>query len=357
MTTFCMAPFSRMTGGPEGTYRTCCYHPPIQKRYTNVLEAFEGEEMQELRQRMLNGEHIKECEPCYYYDSIGELSQRQVMNQEHDYKENYFLEGLEISFDNKCNFACVTCKPESSTVWEEREGKVDKVKPNYDGVDFSKLKHLSFTGGEPTIQKEFSPEFFAMLDSQVNYDTMFFSMNTNCTKFVHRPWLEFIKKLKRVMIMASIDGIGPVGEWVRLGLKMDIWEKNATRWRDLLKDNKEYTYGDLTSGVWSNFVMTNYNVFNVDETEKYLTSLGIRMRKTNCFSPECLSPEYLPDEIKKELPKDDFIQSIINANDYNEKYCREFMFYTKYLESYAPAPEEAMFVYRKLEEYYVANRH
>jgi len=352
-----MAPFSRMTGGPEGTYRTCCYHPPIQKRYTNVLEAFEGEEMQDLRQRMLNAEHIKECEPCYYYDSIGELSQRQVMNQEHDYKENYFLEGLEISFDNKCNFACVTCKPESSTVWEEREGKIDKVKPNYDGVDFSKLKHLSFTGGEPTIQKEFSPEFFAMLDSQVNYDKMFFSMNTNCTKFVHRPWLEFIKKLKRVMIMASIDGIGPVGEWVRLGLKMDIWEKNATRWRDLLKENKEYTYGDLTSGVWSNFVMTNYNVFNVDETEKYLTSLGIRMRKTNCFSPECLSPEYLPDEIKKELPKDDFIQSIINANDYNEKYCREFMFYTKYLESYAPAPEEAMFVYRKLEEYYVANRH
>ena len=65
----------------------------------------------------------------------------------------------------------------------------------------------------------------------------------------------------------------------------------------------------------------------------------------------------MPDEIKKELPKDDFIQSIINTNDYNDKYCREFMFYTKYLESYAPAPEEAMFVYRKLEEYYVANRH
>jgi len=347
-----MAPFSRMTGGPEGTYRTCCYHPPIQKRYTNVLEAFEGEEMQDLRQRMLRGDHIKECEPCYYYDSIGELSQRQVMNQEHEYTENYFLEGLEISFDNKCNFACVTCKPESSTVWEEREGKVDKIKPNYDGVDFSKLKHLSFTGGEPTIQREFSPEFFAMLDSQVNYDTMFFSMNTNCSKWVHRPWVEFVKKLKRVMIMASIDGIGPVGEWVRLGLRMDIWERNATKWRDLLKDNEVYTYGDLTSGVWSNFVLTNYNLFNIDETEKYLTSLGIRMRKTNCFSPECLSPEYLPDEIKKELPDNEFIQSIINSNNYNEEYCREFLFYTKYLESFAPAPEEAMFVYRKLREYY-----
>jgi uncharacterized radical SAM superfamily Fe-S cluster-containing enzyme len=233
-----MAPFSRMTGGPEGTYRTCCYHPPINKKYTNVIDAFMGKEMNTLRERMLNNEYIKECEPCYYYDSIGELSQRQVINQEHSYREGFFLEGLEVSFDNKCNFACVTCKPESSTVWEEREGKVDKIKPNYDGVDFSKLKHLSFTGGEPTIQKEFSPKFFEMLDQQVNYDTMFFSMNTNCTKFVHKPWLNFIKKLKRVMIMASIDGVGPVGEWVRLGMRMDVWEKIALRWKDLLKDNK-----------------------------------------------------------------------------------------------------------------------
>ena len=44
---------------------------------------------------------------------------------------------------------------------------------------------------------------------------------------------------------------------------------------------------DMTSGVWSNFVMTNYNIFIVDDTQKYLNSLGIKMRKTNCFTPEC----------------------------------------------------------------------
>ena len=98
MNTFCMAPFRRMTGGPEGTYRTCCYHPPIKKRYTNVIDAFRGEEMQILRKRMLNGDHIDECESCYYYDSIGELSQRQVMNQEHEYNDDVFLEGLEILY-------------------------------------------------------------------------------------------------------------------------------------------------------------------------------------------------------------------------------------------------------------------
>ena len=60
-----MAPFSRMTGGPEGTYRTCCYHPPIKKRYTNVMDAFMGEEMNLLRDRMLNKEYID----CLLYTS------------------------------------------------------------------------------------------------------------------------------------------------------------------------------------------------------------------------------------------------------------------------------------------------
>ena len=76
-----------------------------------------------------------------------------------------------------------------------------------------------------------------------------------------------------------------VGEWVRYGLKMNIWERNALRWVNLLKENDEFTYGDMTSGVWSNFVMTNYNIFIVDDTEKYLNSLGIKMRKNKLLHP------------------------------------------------------------------------
>ena len=252
-------------------------------------------------------DRIDECESCYYYDSIGELSQRQVMNQEHEYSDNFFLEGLEISFDNKCNFACVTCKPESSTVWEEREGKIDKIKPNYDGVDFSKLKHLSFTGGEPTIQKEFSPEFFDMLDSQVNYDTMFFSMNTNCSKFVHKPWQNFVKKLKRVMIMASIDGIGPVGEWVRYGLKMNVWERNALRWVNLLKEN------DTLDGIYQALDKIQQNndkkykgfikgsVIEKLRNDKHNAFLSRDLAKINTEVPLILSDGYELKNINQEL--------------------------------------------------------
>ena len=90
---------------------------------------------------------------------------------------------------------------------------------------------------------------------------------------------------------------------------------------------------------------------NTSTLSIWLNSLGIKMRKTNCFTPEFLSPEYLPDEIKKELPKDTFVQNILNNNEFNIDHCREFIIYTKYLETFQKAPEEALFVYQKLKEY------
>jgi len=51
------------------------------------------------------------------------------------------------------------------------------------------------------------------------------------------------------------------------------------------------------------------------------------------------------------LPTDDFIQNILNTSDYNVDYCRQFIIYTQYLETFQKAPEEALFVYRKLKEY------
>jgi hypothetical protein len=79
--------------------------------------------------------------------------------------------------------------------------------------------------------------------------------------------------------------------------------------------------------------------------------LGIEIRKTNCFVPEYLSPEYLPDEIKEGLPKDSFIQSIINNNKYNRERCIQFLKYTEYLQTFSRAPQDALYIYERLVKY------
>lgn len=347
--TFCSSPFSRMTVGPDGSYRTCCYHPQVASGYGNVIDAFYGTEMDRLRERMLAGDHIKECEQCYEYDRIGELSQRAVINAEHPYEGKTEVVGLEMSYGNLCNMACVTCKPESSSVWEQRLGPVEKGRINYDGIDWSGLTSLSLTGGEPTIQKEFSPEFFRMLSRSLSTNC-FFSMNTNCSKWVHKEWEDFVRRQKRVNIMLSLDGVGEVGEWIRPGMKQDIWEKNALRWKDLLKDNENETYGDLKSGVVCNFTLTNFSLWNIHETESYLNDLGIPIRWTNCNYPEMLSPEYLPDGIKGSIPDHPFVNKVLPKGVFNRQHCREFIEYVEYLSKFSEPPNGAKYIYKKLKK-------
>ena len=36
------------------------------------------------------------------------------------------------------------------------------------------------------------------------------------------------------------------------------------------------------------------------------------------------------------------MQSVLNNNEYNVEYCREFMIYTKYLETFSKAPEDVI---------------
>ena len=63
--TFCAAPFVHMVQNPDGQFRTCCmYQQPLKGKYSNIKEAFDSEENNIIRKRMLSGEKLKECEKC-----------------------------------------------------------------------------------------------------------------------------------------------------------------------------------------------------------------------------------------------------------------------------------------------------
>ena len=63
--TFCAAPFVHIVHNPDGQYRTCCmYKTPLKGSHKNIKEAFNSEENQIIRKRMLSGERLHECEKC-----------------------------------------------------------------------------------------------------------------------------------------------------------------------------------------------------------------------------------------------------------------------------------------------------
>lgn len=380
-----MAPFRKITISPMGKTSTCCYFEKHNKKYSSLEEAFFSDEMNLLRKGMLSGTEYDSCNSCKIIEKYNGYSQRLALNDEYDANQylNYekqlvpVLQDIEFSVDNKCNFMCVTCNKRSSSRWNNlinlnseqyikfkkiddfdvQEKNVNDIKLN----DFKNLKYLSLTGGEPVIQKKFDEHFFEYLISNINFDDFIFSMNTNCSKFPHQKWQDFIQKVDRVMIMISLDGVGSVGEFCRDGMKMKIFDKNLKKYLKLLEKKSRLVYNNITSGVWINFVMTPFNIFNIYDTLKYLQKyhLDERIFLTNCNVPEYLNVSFLPENIKDVIYNniifydsrhEKFINSILHSEKFNIKHCKDFINYTDFLKNFFDIPEESLFIYKKLKE-------
>ena len=149
-----MAPFVHMVQNPDGQYRTCCmFEKPLEGKYNDIKEAFDSEENQKIRQRMLSGEHLPECEKCDIDESHGGKhykSYREFFNILFDsqYIKNPIFKTLEISLSNKCNFKCIDCGPRFS---DQFGPTIKNNLPKFD--NFNNLVHLKLLGGEPFLEK------------------------------------------------------------------------------------------------------------------------------------------------------------------------------------------------------------
>jgi len=393
---FCMAPFRKMLENPNGRLRTCCHYTDLKKSHVDIREAFYGEEMDLHRQQMINGEKLEGCKICHMHEkSPGHKRFRsQRMHYNNEYNADYYIKNniipeayitdLELSIDNTCNYMCITCTPRASSAWVNRIG--DSIGPtgfrlnNLGNRSFTNslkkptsfeiekylptLKHLILSGGEPTIQKKFDNEFFEKILKTVD-DDFGFGMITNGSRFINESGEKLIKKLKKVLIMFSLDGVDQFGEWCRYGMKMRIIRKNLNRWIELLKDKEDFFYENMNrSGLIINICVHNYNIFNIYNTLEFIENLGLNEYQyilsynnsnTNTICPSKL-PFMLKDMILEKMiffnkGHEDFTHHLLTMDSYDEEYCLKFVKYTDYLLEHTKyPPEECLYIYQNLKE-------
>ena len=166
---------------------------------------------------------------------------------------------LEIFINNACNLACIYCdESNSSRIMKENQkfgyavpGESPNLKPiipiiptnteyqalvdkffQYMSKNYHHLRKLNALGGEPFYQKEFT----TLVDFIVNNENPDLTFSVVSNLMVSRDVLEsFIdkmkytltkRKLKRVDITASLEGIGPEQEFVRHGVDINTWKSN-----------------------------------------------------------------------------------------------------------------------------------
>ena len=249
--TFCTLGWNHQFLGPNGNVKPCCrfVSGTIPKtnniRNKSITEVFVGEWQQDLRTAMLTGKRHPGCMKCWQEEDSGKrLSIRQNYNRDIDLLKDlhYHLDvdnpkitWLELSFNNRCNIRCRMCGPYFSTNWYQdwelvKEyipwqpadiPKYIKENPEPRTIDISKLdpilpniRHLKMTGGEPFIMPEYKQILYKLIElDQAKH--VYLNYSTNLTIMPKKELLELWSHFKHIEFATSLDGIGPVIEYVR----------------------------------------------------------------------------------------------------------------------------------------------
>lgn len=294
---FCVLPFFGYEFSAFGGTH-CCLLP---KKY----------DINQIRNDILNKKRSEFCSACWKLEDAGLISDRKLKNSALDFywdKDIRYIEEEAINGNfkplmiksvtsNTCNSTCVTCGPGPSSAWQALENK-SKTIPIYNiqsqskeeldrKLNYSELISLNFIGGEPLYEKL----NFYVLEKLLEHDNAncFIQFTTNGSTSLTQYRKDVLSKFKNININVSIDGIGPVFEYLRYPLK----------WDDLL-DNLKF-FRSITENISASYTTSNLNVLYHHDILNWFNKEKINHHYNPVINPSHFRPAALPNKTKHQL--------------------------------------------------------
>ena len=250
---FCVLPFY---GWEYPINQACCLMP-------------RGSNIQTVQSSMLSGIRPAACSKCWALEDAGLASDRQLKNESlsllFDTDINQLLINSQaginfrahykIDTSTVCNSTCMTCGSGASSSWAQLERKNGfAAKKTWQirketlpsGIDYSNAKTIGFRGGEPLL----SDTNFAILEKLLenNNSDCFISFTTNGSLRPTKQQQHILNHFKNVNFCFSIDGVGPVFEYLRYPLSWETLVSNINHVRDHgIHASVSYTLSNLNS--------------------------------------------------------------------------------------------------------------
>lgn len=354
--TFCMAPWSHTYVSPQGERRLCCASREKSswiKQYidvenddkstefvpTKLDEHWNSEYMKDIRKSLMAGEEIEQCQVCNhkllnlhtyrgYFNH--QLFPDKIEEAFEKTRDDGYTEMKPISYDyrisNLCNFKCRMCGDQLSSSWEAERRQMKNWTPEGDpwmtpenrtklqnftrevlekelwaAVHEERIEEIYWVGGEP-LMFQIHWDIMEHLVKTGQSKNVVVRYNTNLSRVSWKGinLYDLLKHFKHVNISASIDGTGPIVEYVRHGIKWDKWLQN---FKDglFLKD----MYGD--AGIVLDVTITSPGLFAMKDLFDLALELDVisYIKKTFEFDPAIvMSPSMIPRPILEPLVDD-----------------------------------------------------
>jgi len=261
---FCIYPWTHLNVGPDGQAYPCCmtdFKCSVGDTKKDTLATiWNNDSMKQLRLDMLNDQPIEGCSRCYEQEKSGFVSGRVSANKHHGHHITKVLETnpdgsldqfkmvyWDIRFSNLCNLRCRSCGHIYSSQWYQDQSKlagptwaINNQVLNYAGrtetdmweqlePHLEYVEQIYFAGGEPLLMEEHYNILEELLKRGRTDVRLIYNTNFTHTKLKHKSVFDYWKKFESVSVGASLDAMGPRGEYIRKGTNWAQVERNREK--------------------------------------------------------------------------------------------------------------------------------
>lgn len=291
---FCVMPFFGAEYSKHKFDTPCC------------LMAKSARSIQTIQSELLANVRPAECNKCWTLEDAGIKSDRQTKNASYDFyadkdinfvkeecaKGQFSQQIVKLYTSNLCNSTCMTCDEKASSRWASIKGTGAKMIQINDAqisdIDYANVKMLSFVGGEPLYERKNFDILQKLIDS--GNSSCFVSLVTNGSITLNKSQIGILSQFSKLNFCLSIDGTGPLFEYIRYPLK----------WNTLLSNIQQYR--DLGIQLTVSYTVSNLNILQHNETVNWFKQQGLTYNHNLVSSPVHFNINSLPAAIKKSYP-------------------------------------------------------
>jgi MoaA/NifB/PqqE/SkfB family radical SAM enzyme len=228
----------------------------------------------------------------------------------------------DLKINNTCNLACRICNASSSSTWEQiaKMPEAQGLGQHYINLRDRKwhkevgdiTQHLSnaqvvkFTGGEPMMIPQVKRTIDFMIDAGIAKDIEL-TLTTNGTWDLS-PYYDKFKQFKDIIVIVSVDGVGPLFNYLRQNADWDFVYPNILD----IKNNLGKVHCLCTPQALNNHLL--------DDIRDFFAKDGIYVIFNQpVYSPVWMKPDALDiPELRRKFVEQMTILDQIHGTDYRE---------------------------------------
>ena len=311
---FCAVPWNHFELYTNGDVRTCSKGHAFGNINDQPLDQIlQSPDIQSIKQDLLTDRANKNCTGCHklstgteHFD-LRDHYNSMFKNFDIDDEDitKFELNGIDLHWDNTCNFKCVYCNPGQSSLIAQEQGSavirsdnknIDEIIARIEKNQYI-MKEIYFSGGEPLLIKH-----NVKLLKKITNNALPIRINSNISQATDsNPVFAELKRFNNVLWTISADSQGEQFNYTRNGGNWDQFLSN-------LENIKKLGHGLRLNLVW--FVA---NVSSITETIRYfiqqhnITDITINQLNQHEYLMARHAPLHVKQQAQQQL--DDLLKS------------------------------------------------